>query len=156
MKTFLLFIAMLAFSGLNAQHGTVAAGGNATGQNGSVSYSIGQLDYVTVTGSTGTVTQGIQQPYEIFVVGVEENQDVSLEVSAYPNPTASMLNLKVRNLDTDVLSYKVYDQNGRLLLHNKLVGDVTAVPMQELPSGSYILKVFNKKTEIKTFKIIKK
>jgi hypothetical protein len=156
MKPISLFILILAFTRLNGQDGPVAAGGKATGQNGSVSYSVGQVDFITVKGGGGTVTQGIQQPYEIFVVGIENNQDIRLEMSAYPNPTASMVNLKVENLDTDGLSYKVYDQAGKLLLHHELKGNTTAVPMQDLLSATYILKVFNKKTEIKTFKIIKK
>ena len=156
MKTISLFILMLTFLGLNAQDGPVAAGGNAAGQNGSISYSIGQVDYKSVTGSGGVVTQGLQQPYEIFVVGVEDNHDISLEVTAYPNPAVSRVNLKIENLDINGLFCKVYDQNGRLLLHHELEANITAVPMQDLPSATYILKVFNKRTEKKTFKIIKK
>jgi len=70
-------------------------GGNATGQNGRVSYSIGQVDFITVSGSGGTVTQGIQQPYEIFVVGVEDNQDIRLEVEA----TAMSIGYDFRGVD---------------------------------------------------------
>jgi hypothetical protein len=156
MRILSFVILLLAFSGLHAQNGPVAAGGNATGQNGSVSYSVGQVDFITASGSGGTVTQGLQQPYEIFVVGIDENKDIKLEVSAYPNPTTAMVNLKVENLHTDDLSYKVYDNNGRLLIYKELDGNITAVPMQAMPSATYLLKVFNKKSEIKTFKIIKK
>jgi hypothetical protein len=38
---------------------------NATGSEGSASYSIGQVVYQTHTGTNGSVAEGIQQPYEI-------------------------------------------------------------------------------------------
>jgi hypothetical protein len=50
---------------LNAQTGIPAAGGNATGTGGSVSFSVGQVFYVMNTGTTGSVLQGVQQPWEI-------------------------------------------------------------------------------------------
>jgi hypothetical protein len=50
---------------LNAQTGIAAGGGNATGSGGSVSYSIGQVFYMMNTGTTGSVLQGVQQPWEI-------------------------------------------------------------------------------------------
>ena len=49
---------------LFAQQGFVAAGGEATGTGGTVSYSVGQVDYFTATGATGVLTLGLQQPFE--------------------------------------------------------------------------------------------
>ena len=49
-------------SDLLAQQGNVAAGGLSTGAGGSVGYSIGQLDYLSATGSGGSLNQGLQQP----------------------------------------------------------------------------------------------
>lgn len=45
-----------------AQQNTVAAGGEATGTGGTVSFSVGQLDAFTATGSGGTAQHGVQQP----------------------------------------------------------------------------------------------
>ncbi|MHC1706606.1 MAG: T9SS type A sorting domain-containing protein [Bacteroidales bacterium] len=47
---------------LLAQQGNVAAGGLATGAGGSASYSIGQMDYLSATGTGGSLIQGLQQP----------------------------------------------------------------------------------------------
>jgi hypothetical protein len=39
-----------------------ASGGDATGSGGTVSYTVGQVFYTSLTGSTGTVSEGVQQP----------------------------------------------------------------------------------------------
>ena len=60
-------------SGVVAQQGSVSSGlGMLTDAGGSVSYSIGQAVYTEATGAGGTINQGIQQPYEIYVIGVPE------------------------------------------------------------------------------------
>ncbi len=52
----------------SAQEVIPASGGNATGSGGSVSYSAGQVFYSIITGETGSVAEGVRQPYEISVV----------------------------------------------------------------------------------------
>ncbi|MEI6575396.1 MAG: dockerin type I domain-containing protein [Bacteroidota bacterium] len=49
-------------TGLWAQQGFVATGGDATGSGGNVSFSIGQVDYLSGAGSSGSVNQGLQHP----------------------------------------------------------------------------------------------
>ncbi len=60
-----LLIGLLLFAGarLQAQHGNVAAGGAATGTGGSMSYSIGQTDYLLFVSPTGSLQFGLQQPF---------------------------------------------------------------------------------------------
>jgi len=52
---------------LKAQSGAVTSGGGANGTNGSMSFSIGQINCITTSGTGGTITQGLQQPLEIFI-----------------------------------------------------------------------------------------
>lgn len=47
----------------HAQNGVMSAGGNATSAGGTVSFSIGQIDFIAVTSNTGSVSQGVQQTY---------------------------------------------------------------------------------------------
>ena len=61
-----LFNLMFYFT-TSAQQNTVASGGMATGSGGSVSYSIGQIDYITATGTGGTASQGVQQVYRLTI-----------------------------------------------------------------------------------------
>ena len=91
-KTIILIFCFLA-TGANivwAQQGTSASGGVAIGVGGSMSYTVGQLDYVSITGSGGAVNQGVQQPYEVLIeTGIGENT-VNLSASVYPNPTTGV------------------------------------------------------------------
>lgn len=64
-KNTLLYLAMLLTVFATAQQSPVAAGGIATGNNGTVSFSIGQLVDDTYTNGSYTISQGLQQPYEV-------------------------------------------------------------------------------------------
>jgi hypothetical protein len=88
-----------------SQETVTISGGNASGSGGTVSYTVGQVSYTTNTSTTGTVTQGMQQPYEILVVtGLEEADGISLEFSVYPKPVSDFLMLKVESYRLDNLS----------------------------------------------------
>ncbi len=52
-----------------AQEGATAAGGDASGSGGTVAYSVGQVAYTSNTGSTGSVSQGVQQAYRFLPPG---------------------------------------------------------------------------------------
>ena len=65
-KNTLLYLAMLLTVFATAQQSPVAAGGIATGNNGTVSFSIGQLVDDTYTNGSYTISQGLQQPYEVI------------------------------------------------------------------------------------------
>ncbi len=58
-----LFILCYPVYSISAQEVISASGGNATGSGGSVSYSVGQLFFMTHTGADGSVAEGVQQPY---------------------------------------------------------------------------------------------
>jgi hypothetical protein len=141
---------------LQAQETITSAGGNASGNGGSVSYTVGQLVYTTNTGSNGSVTQGVQQPFEISVIsGIAEAKRISLNCSAYPNPTKGFVNLIVENYQLENLSYQIYDINGKLLEIKKIDARETSIPLLNLVPSTYLLKVIQGSKEVKTFKIIK-
>ena len=146
---------------LRAQQTIPAAGGNATGIGGSASYSIGQVFYTTNTGTSGSVSQGVQQPYEISVVtGLEEGKGILLQCSVYPNPAASYL---IVHFDSEVKAQSsayLFDMNGKLLTTRNIEGNDTRIDMSNLVIATYFLKIVQTKNatsqrEIKTFKIIK-
>ena len=149
----------LGLTGLQAQTSVNATGGNASGSGGSASYSVGQLAYTTNTGTNGSVSEGVQQPFEISVVtGLEEAKGINLSVSAYPNPTTDFLNLKVdasTPLSIQSMSYQLYDINGKLLENKKIEGNETSIVMSNLVPATYFVKVTEGNKEVKTFKIIK-
>ena len=162
-KLIVLIISMLlpslGFTYMQAQqlHASVnAAGGNATGAGGSASYSVGQVFFTTVSGTTASVSEGVQQPFEISVfTGVKDIKAIDLYYAVYPNPTRGKLTLKIDNFEPNAFTYQLNDVNGKLLRSEKLTEKETAIVMSELKSGGYFLKVTNSKKEVKTFKIIK-
>ena len=139
-----------------AQQAITTAGGNTTSSGGSVSYSVGQIVCKTQIGSSGSVSQGVQQPYEISILtGLEEAQGINLVLSAYPNPATDYVILKVENFKTENLTYQLYDISGKLIESRKIISSTETIGMENLLSAIYFLKVTNNNNEVKTFKIIK-
>lgn len=143
-------------TGLQAQTAVPTSGGDASGIGGSSSYSIGQIVYTTNIGASGSVAQGVQQPFEISVItGLKEAKDLNLSVLAYPNPTTYFLNLKVENYENTNLSYQLYDISGKLLEIKKITDNETRIAMNNLVPAIYFVKVSQGNKDVKTFKIIK-
>jgi hypothetical protein len=146
----------LGLTSLQAQESVNATGGNASGSGGSASYSIGQVVCQTHTGTSGSVAQGVQQPYEISVVtGLEEAKGITLTVSAYPNPTTDYLTLEVKEFELSNLNFQLYDMSGKLLQNEKIAGNQTSIVMTNLVPATYFIKVIQRNKVVKTFKIIK-
>jgi hypothetical protein len=165
LKLSALLLLGLGLTGLQAQTSVNATGGDATGSGGSVSYSVGQVVYSTSTGTSGSVAQGVQQPFEISVeTSIEEAKGINLSVKAYPNPTSDYLQLKVESEKLKDLSFQLYDMNGKLLLNEKITGTQTSIVMSNLVPATYFVKVIQGNNEVgakqlnvvKIFKIVKR
>ena len=165
-KNVLLFLSLLligpALTCMQAQqiHASVnASGGNATGSGGSVSYSVGQVFYTTASGTNASVSEGVQQPYEISVfTGLKDNTAIDLLYTVYPNPTSGKLTLKLDATtlpDIKSIIYQLYDVNGKLIRNDQLKEKETSIEMSDLNTSSYYLRIKKSKKVIKTFKIIK-
>lgn len=158
-KELIIFAAFLLFVGMDnlyAQEAVPAAGGTATGDGGSVSYSVGQVVYTTNTSTTGTSSEGVQQPYEIFVItGNDQLSSVTLTCKAFPNPTTNFLILSVENFQKENLSYRLSDINGKTIGTGDILEDQTEIQMKSFRNGNYFLSVIQNNNELKTFKIIK-
>lgn len=149
----------LGLTSLQAQESVNVTGGKASGSEGTVNYSVGQIVYQTHTGTTGSVTEGVQQPYEISVVSaIEDIEEINLSVSAYPNPTANHLTLSIdasATISIQSMSYLLFDINGKLLQNEKITNNRVRINMSNLVSSTYFIKIIQNQKEIKTFKILK-
>ena len=155
-KLVLSILIVIVVFPLIAQEAIPAAGGDATGSGGSVSYSVGQMVYTTNTGTNGSVAEGVQQPYEIsVVVGIEQAKDINLICTAYPNPATDLLTLEVEIAANENLFFQLYDMMGKLLVSKKLIDIKTTISMANLAPATYFLKVTDNQKVVKTFKIIK-
>ena len=155
MKKILVLFILCFLPKIMAQQATVTSGGNATGSGGNISYSIGQVTYKTQTGTTGIITQGVQQPFEIMTLSGEEFTSIVLEAVVYPNPTTSTVNLIVKNYALENLNYQLFDINGRIIEEKKVLNQETTINLEGYANAIYILKLNDNKKEVKTFKIIK-
>lgn len=157
-KTILTAIVFIITMGLFAQTGTLATGGEISGSGGVVSYSIGQVAIQTHTGKNGSITEGLQQPYEISVeIGIKE-VGISLNILAYPNPTTNFLKLKVDDTTRfciQEMQYQLFDMQGKLLQSEKLTGNETQINMSTYIPAIYFVRVLSNNKSIKEFKIIK-
>ena len=153
--TILLF--GLGLISVQAQKSIVISGGEISGKDGIVSYSIGQIFYTVNTGTPGFVLQGVQQPYEISVImEIKEAKDISLKLSVYPNPATDLLTLRVENLEHSTLRFQLFDSSGKLLKSNQIKNKETDIYLNNLRTSVYFLRINNKHKAIKTFKIVKK
>ncbi len=138
---------------LHAQEALTAGGGEASGSGGSASSSVGQLFYTTRAGTDASVTEGVQQPFEISVVS-SVRETGALSITLYPNPAGGLITVKTENYKTD-LFYRIYDANGKLLKSKKASGTLTQFDLSRYKPAIYFLKVTDHEKEVKTFKIIK-
>jgi Secretion system C-terminal sorting domain len=154
-KQLLLCTVFFVVFSASAQQATVTSGGDATGSNGSSSYSIGQVAYLNATGTNGSINQGVQQPFEIFTLGNDEFPEIQLTMSVYPNPTASIVTLTLQNYSLEKVHFELFDLNGRLIQSQSITTSETQIAMEHLASAVYLLNVMEQNKVMKTFKIIK-
>jgi hypothetical protein len=152
----IIFLCSIWTFSVRAQETIPATGGNASGSGGSVSYTVGQVTSSVISGTNGSIIQGVQQPYEISVItGIEDAGEGYFKCTAYPNPATDFITLKVDNRDNKDLSFQLFDINGTLLENKKLESNETSISMENYKPSIYFLKVTEKTKVVKTFKIIK-
>lgn len=150
---------MVSLSGaiaVQAQEAIPASGGNAGGRGGTASYTVGQTVYTSISGSTGSVSQGVQQAFQITVASaVEGAGEITLEMEVFPNPTTEYLTLNIDDAETRDLSYQLSDMNGKQLEKKRVEGNQTGIAMSNYAQATYFLKILDGNKEVKTFQIIK-
>ena len=156
-KLTVAFLLWVGLSGLQAQQAILSASSNATGNDGSVSYSVGQVAFIEKLGATGTITEGVQQPYEIlFMEGIDQEPGITVECIVYPNPANAYVMLKIENRNILPSNCQLNNMNGLLLRNINIEGDQTCIPMDDLVPATYFLTVFKNDKALQTYKIIKK
>ena len=151
----LLFILIFTMDA-SAQQTANTSGKIVSQNNTSVSYSIGEVYYNITSNANSVITQGIQQPYEIYLIsGIGNEKDVML-ITAFPNPTSTVLKLLIQDIKLDGLNYKLYDLLGKEILSGDIQKNQTELDLNNLMPAVYFIKVFRYNSNLKYFKIIKK
>lgn len=162
MKQIPVLIALFTIIGFScfAQSAIVPVGGDAQSNNGSVSYTVGQIAVQTSENSNGDVTvgEGVQQPYEIMTVGVDEYPQIVLNAVVYPNPTENLIQLQLNGVEipTDGFRANLYDGNGKLMQTSSVVEEISSFQIGQYATGNYFLELRDGRRVLKTFKVIRK
>ena len=152
----LIVLCLFGHETMQAQQSVAASGGNVSGTGGTVSYTLGQAAYTTNVSSSGTVAQGCQQPFEIFVMaGLEEAREINVEFMVYPNPSSGLIKLTITNDEHDNLGFRLYNNSGILIQNKRITDRETFIEMGGLPSATYYLNIHDSDKELKTFILIK-
>jgi len=151
----ILLAGVLLTSITKAQESANSSGGNATGSGGTVSYSIGQVEFNSNSGSSGSVAQGVQHAYEIFTVGINETT-LNISLTAFPNPTTDNLTLQINDYKNEKLTYQLFDIQGKLITNGQVISTQTKINTISLQSATYFIHLVNQEnTKVQSFKIIK-
>ena len=170
-RTFILFGLLLSVAGLPDARGQSitpsilnATGGTATLSGGNtVEWSIGEMTMVSTFSSPSViVTQGVLQPKDGTGTGIS-SVALTHDLVVFPNPANSIVNLKYTSASAGILTYKLMDITGRMVLTNtaEIKQGVTTEQMNisNLAAATYMLEVIFKadgaQEEMATYKIDK-
>jgi hypothetical protein len=155
-KILILFCVLMTGFGAYAQSAVSASGGESSGSGGSASYTVGQTFYSANVGTSGQISEGVQQAYEIYdVTEVQNPISTNISLSAFPNPTNDFLTLHIDGDYIDGLDCTMYDISGKEIMQMQIGSSETSIDMQSLPSATYFVRITKGKNEVKTFKIVK-
>lgn len=144
---------MLTATMAEAQTAVVPAGGEAIGQAGSVTYTIGQPFAGFAGNENGSINIGVQQPYIIGVVPPPDGiAELQAEFAVYPNPTTDAVT--VTTTESDSYSYELLAETGAVVKKDDF-DESCLVEMSAFVPSTYMLRISNKKGQMKVFRIVK-
>ena len=158
----LLLTAAAGIGGLQAQQAVTFCGGTVTTNQGSLSFSGGEMAVqtsiapaITVVNITESFTEGVQQPFtERDRAQYNDIETLDAAVSVYPNPATKHVVLECSAPER--LCYMLYNANGQLLRQGTYTGGKELIDLQPYAAGNYMLQVATPDKKKKNmYKIIK-
>lgn len=139
--------------GIQAQDRINSAGGEATGVTGHISYSIGLVDYLNLHNSTASISEGLQIPYEIYPVSINELEG-AFNVNLYPNPVASHLSIDIPAY-LGTVTLQIHDVTGNLIVEKVVSHMHEEIDLSTLANSTYILTILSHNQKSQSYQIIK-
>lgn len=154
---FIFALWLVTMQTINAQSDIVPLGGTATGNGGTVTYTIGQVAVQANSDGGTTISEGVQQPYEIQTIGIDNYPGITLNATVYPNPTQGTVILSIDSFDSfsDIVFARLYDGNDKQIREIRIADHQTEIGMESLSTGTYYLNLFSGKQMLKSFKVVK-
>ena len=155
LKLLWLFICCAFCITTQAQEIITSSGSHGTTTGSDVSWTIGEIITETAESTNSILTQGFNQG-DLLITKIVKTELPDLDFNVYPNPASDLLKLVTNEPNYENLRFILYDFSGRKLIDRPLTDRVTDIPIRNLRASTYFLKVYQNKTEIILFKIIKK
>ena len=162
----LLFFSILGFSqetsiedNLNntIQESISSSGGVLNGEQGSVSYTIGQTFHSYEEKTNYSVQSGIQRA-EIDIEEITNNDrnrnNFRVNSLVYPNPTNSTITVETEG--DAIGTYQLLTQNGTIIESGRIDRNSIEINMSNLSSAAYILELVTSTGFLERFKVLKK
>jgi hypothetical protein len=160
MRLFFIFfsICLCLVPRVKAQQTTLSSGGNGSGVGGSFAYSVGQTVYTAQSNDKASLSKGVQQGYEIFLItGIEEEDRFGLAATVFPNPTSNSLTVEIKNYSSDTaMEIFLFDAKGQQVHRQQVVDVQTQLQLEHLSPALYVLKLIEGNKLIIVVKVIKK
>lgn len=155
MKLFLLKICFFISIGVSAQS-VISSSGNST-SNGdyTLSWTIGEGVISTIGNNDIELTQGFHQPLVVDVIAVGIEEELILDIIAYPNPTYDKVMFEGGD-PVGIYHIRVVDKLGRVLEQKSMPFQEFIIEMGRYNNGTYLIEIVeNKSGKRKIFNIVK-
>jgi hypothetical protein len=152
LKILVLYFSFFSSMSLFAQVSPISGGGFFKGNKGSISYSLGVVNFIQTYSSGVNISQGLQNPFELFLIAKDDKLENFL---VYPNPTNDVSFIVEKKYRGENLKYLLVDISGRVLEQSYSTSNKTKISLQKYNSGIYYLEIQKKNKKIGTFKIVK-
>lgn len=156
--TLVIFFLALSIKAQVKQEVIASAGGYDVVGSGSdalsISWTLGETIIPTFTNGDLTLTHGFQQ--QMIITAVEENIDVLVNITIYPNPAQDLVNIRFEGPLDGRVDITILDSQGRLIMKDRV--ESTSVEkqlnLQGIPAGLYYLRLIKGKL-INVYKVVK-
>jgi len=145
-KSLLLLLGFGVLFSLHAQNtdqSVISSGGDyLESTDAFIEWTLGEPLTETYSTDSAQLTQGFHQGF-FQIVSVEETPGFSISMSVFPNPAKEFFNVRIDAPDYFDFQFEVFDLHGRVLRSGAFQSSTQQIPLTNLATSVYILKVYN-------------
>ena len=152
-----IVIVFILFFSVNVYSQTIisSAGKTSTSNNFIISWTLGETLVATLQSENTNLTQGFHQPLMVDLFPTSLEDDMVLDMVAYPNPTYDKVLFKGGD-PTGTYHLRLVDKLGRVLEQKSVQASELELEMGRYTNGSYLIEVIENKSEKRViFNIVK-
>ena len=153
---YIIIVFVFFFSGnIYSQTIISSAGKTSSNDNFIISWTLGETLVATLQNENTNLTQGFHQPLMVEISPASLEDDMVLDMVAYPNPTYNEGLFKGGD-PTGTYHLRLVDKLGRVLEQKSVPSDQLEIEMGKYNNGSYLIEVVEDKSEKRViFNIVK-